>query len=33
VLMPLDVIGSVVRGAGDHGRGNGRGLAQLDRPS
>ena len=29
VLMPLDVIGSVVRGAGDNGRGNGRRLAQA----
>jgi len=32
VLMPLDVISSVVRGAGEHGRGNGRGLAAVDRP-
>ena len=31
--LPLDVISSVVRGAGDNGRGNGRGLAPVDRPS
>ena len=28
--MPLDVIGSIVRGGGDHGRGNGRRLAHVD---
>jgi regulator of protease activity HflC (stomatin/prohibitin superfamily) len=28
--MPLDVIGSIVRGAGDNGRGNGRRLAHVD---
>ena len=32
VLMPLDVIGSVVRRAGDNAHGNGRGLAAVDRP-
>jgi hypothetical protein len=31
--MPLDVIGSVVRGASANGRGNGRGLAAVDRTS
>jgi hypothetical protein len=31
--LPLDVLGSVVRGVGDNGRGNGRGLAQVDRPT
>jgi regulator of protease activity HflC (stomatin/prohibitin superfamily) len=28
--LPLDVIGSIVRGAGDNGRGNGRRLAHVD---
>ena len=28
--LPLDIISSVVRGAGDNGRGNGRGLAPID---
>jgi regulator of protease activity HflC (stomatin/prohibitin superfamily) len=31
--LPLDVIGSVVRAVGDNGRGNGQGLAQVDRPT
>jgi regulator of protease activity HflC (stomatin/prohibitin superfamily) len=31
--LPLDVIGSVVRGVGEHGRANSRGLAPVDRPS
>ncbi len=28
--LPLDVIGSVVRGIAQSGRGNGAGLAQVD---
>jgi hypothetical protein len=31
--LPLDIIGSIVRGVGQNGRGNGTAVAQVDRPS